>query len=242
MIKVLVANKNIKNDFNSFQFLTKNNEFEIETSCTGIETIEKYKISKPSIIILDSNIADMSYTDIIDKISMFPEEDEKVNMILTLKDKKDKLLLENASKIYKILDDPLDTDKFESTLKSMKEKFEKPKITTHEIRYLFTRLGLAINSEGANFMISAIFKNYYSPEKYPKLNDILLSIAEDYNIPKDVVRNRLRTFLNTFNNSYNIDEHKTYIKIFGHDSNITPKSFLDDFIAYLNMKKNNIDL
>lgn len=240
MVKVLVANKNIKKDFNDYDFLFRNNDFEIETSCTGMETIEKYKISKPNIIILDTNISDVPYTDVIDRISMFAGEECNNNMLLTTKNKEDKLILENTSNIFKIIDSPPYTDKIQNEIYKMKNKFERPKIDIAELRYLFFKLDLETNSIKANYMISAICKAYYYSQKYSKFNNLLSSIAKEQSVSENDVRNKLRAFISPLTFSKN-SNNKYFLKIFGLNNNITPKNFIDSFAFYMLIKNSKFD-
>ena len=119
MTKVLIGNNDIQAGLKNFQFLKNSNEYEIIFSNSGKETIDICRTISPNIIILDSNISDMVYTDIIDIISTLPEENNKCNLILTVNDPKDKQLLSNTSIIYKIFDYSSDTKKVKETINDL---------------------------------------------------------------------------------------------------------------------------
>ena len=88
MIKVLIGDSNIQQDIQDFNFLKNNNDIQVITSTSGSETIAKCKEVEPSIIILSSSFVDMNYADVIDKISILPNEFDKCNLILKVNNPK----------------------------------------------------------------------------------------------------------------------------------------------------------
>lgn len=236
MVKVLIGNKDIQTDINNFQFLKDNNEYEIITTNSGKETINKCKTINPEIIILKSNFLDMAYTEVIDKISNLPSEYDKCNLILTVDKPEDKMCLNNTSIVYKIFDIPIDENNAKETLNSLKVKFETPRLTLRELRIILLNLGINIYSIGSQYLISAIFKCYYYPEKFITLDNIYKIVADEYDASSEQVKNAIRHTIDTLNTS-NIADKDLYSNIFSTTKNISSKIFLQKFVNYLHIVK-----
>lgn len=244
MTKVLIGNKDIQADLDSFQFLKNSSEYELEFSETGRETINKCRTISPNIIILDSNITDMAFTEIIDKISTLPDENNKCNLILTVNNPKHKLLLSNTSIIYKVLDynlrDNLDIKKVKEAVNYLTAKYKTPDITKSEVVNLISRLGIFPYSIGTNCLISAIFKSYYHPEYFKTLDFLYNKVAleyEDEGLTQEDIKNKIRHTIDTMNISTNIDGQNLYYEIFGHLTKVSPRVFIYLFVNYLNKIK-----
>lgn len=237
MTKVLIVNRNIQSALKDFQFLQNNGEYELITSNTGKETVEKCRTIKPSIIILDSNIADMNYPDIIDKISELPGEDNKCNLILTTANPKDKQLLKHTSILYEIFDSPFDAKQAKKTIDDLEKKYNTPTITILEVNNLLLKLGINIYSLGAQCLTSAIFKCYYHPEYFYTLDNIYSIVAEEYDITKEEVKNKIRHSIDAINRSPYINEQSLYTKIFGNSPNVSSKMFIQMFVNHLHTIK-----
>lgn len=234
MVKVLIANREIEKEIKNFHFLKeRSNEFEIITSCSGAETVEKCKEVEPSIIILNSDFSDMLYTDVLNSLSNLPSENDKCNLILTVENPQDKMLLSNTSIIYKILNAPLNETEMRETIELLKTRFELPNLTLKGLRSILLSLGINIYSIGAQYLISAIFKSYYHSKNFITLDHLYSLISEDYNVSKEQVKNSIRHCIDTFNKGYNISDKDLYFKIFGRATNISSKQFIQLLIDYL---------
>lgn len=234
MVKVLIANMEIKEDIKSFHFLKeRSNEFEIITSHTGAETIQKCKKIEPAIIILNSNFEDMPYTDVLDSLASLPNEANKCNLILTVKKPEDKMLLSNTSIIYKILNSPLNEEEVKESINLLKVKFELPNLTLKKLRSILLSLGINVYSIGAQYLISAIFKSYYHSESFITLDYLYTLISKEYNVSKEQVKNSIRHCIDTFNKGYSLTNKELYFKIFRSAKNISAKQFIQLLIDYL---------
>lgn len=233
MIKVLIGDQNIQKDINNFRFLNNDNEYQVVTSVSGMETITKCRENEPSIIILGSKFDDMKYTDVIDKISDLPSEFNKCNLILTLNNPKDKLCLSNTAIIYKVFDNPVNENTVKDTINNLKQKYEMPELTLNELRYNLLCLGINTYSNSSQYLTSAIFKCYYHPEYFITLDNIYEIIAEEYNVSKEQIKNGIRHLIDTFNKSYNLINKDLYDKIFINRENVSPKQFIQRFVNYL---------
>ena len=77
MIKVLVANENIEQNSCCCQFLSNDKNLSIDSTFTGLSTINNYFETKPDVLVLDSNISDIHYTQIINKLSVEIKEKQQ---------------------------------------------------------------------------------------------------------------------------------------------------------------------
>lgn len=233
MVKVLIGDRNIQKDIDNFRFLNDNNEYQVITSTSGLETIARCREIEPSIIILDSNFDDMIYTDIIDKISLLPNELNKCNLILKVNRPEDKMLLSNTSIVYKIFDNTINENDTQKAVNILKHKFDTPDITIKELKSILLSLGIYIYSNASQYLISAIFKCYYTPEHFVTLDRLYEVIADEYNVSKEQIKNSIRHLIDTFNKSYNLKDNDLYYKIFMNKTNISPKQFIQIFVNYL---------
>lgn len=237
MVRVLIGNNDIQKELKYFQFLKNNNEYEIITTHSGKETINKCIETNPAIIILNSNFSDMVYTDVIDRISSLPSEYNKCNLILTVNKPEDKILLSNTSIIYRIFDNSLNEHIAKETINLLKAKFETPYLPLKELKSMLLSLGINTYSIGSQYLVSAIFKCYYQPEDFITLDNIYTIVAREYDVSKEQIKNSIRHIIDTFNNSYNIMNETLYLKIFENTRDISPKLFIQKFVDYLHITK-----
>ncbi len=241
MIKVLIGDSNIQQDIQDFSFLKNNSDYQVITSTSGSETIAKCKETEPSIIILYSSFVDMNYTDVIDKISILPNEIDMCNLILKVNDPMDKLVLSNTSVIYKIFDNAKN-DNIEDTVNILKSKFEIPRLTIKELKFLLVALGIPPYTNSANYLASVIFKCYYNPEYFYTLDNLYRVVAEEQGVSKEQIKNGIRHLLDSFNKLYetssNLIDNNLYKKLFINEKGISSKHFIKNFVRYLQITKN----
>lgn len=242
MTKVLIGNKDIQTDLKNFQFLKNSNEYDLIFSNTGRETINKCRTISPNIIILDSNIQDMAFTEIIDRISTLPDENNKCNLILTVNNPNHKLLLSNTSIIYKIFDynleNNLDTKKVKEAVNDLTIRYKTPDITKSEVLNLISKLGIFPYSIGTSCLVSAIFKCYYHPEFFSTLDLLYSKVTPEYdNLTQEDIKNKIRHSIDTMNISNNTEGANLYFEIFGNLTKVSPRVFIYLFVNYLNKIK-----
>lgn len=63
MVKILLADTDTKRNSASYQFLSNEKDFEIESTNDGISTIKKYLEIEPNIFVIDSNFTDIKTCD-----------------------------------------------------------------------------------------------------------------------------------------------------------------------------------
>ena len=237
MTRILIGNKNIQEALKDFEFLKNSNEYEIITSNSGVETINKCKTINPAIIILDSNFSDIPYTEVIDKISALPNEQNRCNLILNVENPKDKILLHNTSIVYKIFEIPFNEKEELETIKILRTKFEMPSLSLRELKNILLSLGINTYSLGSQYLISAIFKCYYETDEFTTLAKIYEIIAHEFGVSKEQVKNSIRHIIEAFNNSYHTTSNKLCSSIFTYTTDISPKIFIERFVNYLHIIK-----
>ena len=234
MTKILIGSDDITKEIKNFQFLKNKNEFEIITSNSGIETIEKCKDFNPTIIILYSNFSDIPYNQVINRIANLPSQFDKCNLILNVKRPKDKQLLSNTSIIYRIFDTPFNEKEYQETINVLRTKFEFHKLTLKELKTILLNLRINIYSTGAQYLISTIFKCYYKPEEFITLNNVFNLVAMEFNVSKDQVKNSIRHTIDSFNNT---DDKNNYLRLEIFKNNyVSTKLFIEDLVNYLHIK------
>ena len=112
--------------------------YRIKITNTGIETIEQCMKIKPNIIILCSNIYDIPFYELLNKLSKLPDEETKNNVILAVKNDKEKQLLKNTSKLCHIINNDFKIEELKNLLEHLKIKNEFPELTYTDITNLFS--------------------------------------------------------------------------------------------------------
>lgn len=77
MVKILLAVQRIEQNIQLYQSLTKDSNLDEKITTDGIYALKEYYEFIPDIFILDINLQNMKYIDIIDKLSL--NIDEKLN-------------------------------------------------------------------------------------------------------------------------------------------------------------------
>ena len=236
MTKVLIGGRNVQTDLNDFPFLQDNTEFQIITSNSGKDLLNKCRTLTPNIIILDSNIKDMAYTDLMDRISALPYENNKCNLILSVNKPEDKLLLKNTSVLYEILDQPVNITEARNAVDIIKSKYSIPLVTSDELEDIISRLGINLYSLGCQCLISAIFRVYYHPDDFSTLNNIYEKIKpqfDSFKLTAGDIKNKVRHTIDTLNVSTTIEGQELYHSIFGDIKNPSAKIFVQKMSQYL---------
>lgn len=229
MIKVLVANENIEQNSLCCQLLAEDKDFELTTTYNGTTTLQTYLELKPDILILDSNFKDIK--NILNKLTMMPEERKSCNVIITTDDGTKQLCLKNVTKVYKILT----LNELNDTIKLLKNEIKYNELTREEIDMLLLRLNINLSANGTDYLRTAILHCYYYPTALKSLNSIIELIAEIYSTTVDTVRDGMRSSLIPLNK---YQSSAPVFKLFDSTKTITPKYFLEVISTYLRYIKN----
>lgn len=235
MIKVLVANSNIKQNFRCCENLLCDKDIETLSAYTGITTLNQYFETNPDILVLDSMLHDMRYTEILNRLSNSIEERKDCNIILTTS-KINQLYRCNIAKVFKVLHKPINYRELLETVNIMKPEFQRYQLTNIEIEELLAHLGFNMYSNGTQYVIFAILQCYYNPKLLETLDQLFEKIAYTYNTSPASIRSCIRNALIPVNMSRN-SLNNPLINLFDNSRNITPKYFIDIVCTYFRIKK-----
>ena len=139
MVNVLIGNKNTDEIAILRQELTNDKIFRIENVVTGTEIITTYWKFSPDILVLDSELPDMSTENIIDRLSCTPLERKRCNTILTVPSNYI-MRLTDLQKINTVLYKPISNHKLSNTIKNIAIDYNTPDIEVGEIEWLLLSL------------------------------------------------------------------------------------------------------
>lgn len=243
MIKILVASADVSNNQNFCNLLTNDNKFFIQNAFTVSDTLDKYATMQPNVLIIGTSLGVSNCIKIINKISVFPNVSNNCyTIIVATRQETNNIIeqLQNFSKVYKILDKPLNFSQAIDTINEIAPIFIINELTFDDIRPILLLLNISVSSKGATYLMSAIIICYYHPFLLENLeNDVYSRIANYYNTTHDKVRENIRNTLLTLDNSY-IDANKFQLfKLFDFKDNTTPKQFIEIVSTYFRQKKRN---
>lgn len=139
MVNVLVGNKNTDETAILRQELTNDKIFRVENVVTGTEIVTTYWKFNPDILVLDSELPDMSTENIIDRLSCTPLERKRCNTILTVPSNYI-MKLTDLQKINTILYKPISNHRLSNTIKKIAIDYNTPDIEVGEIDWLLLSL------------------------------------------------------------------------------------------------------
>ncbi len=139
MVNVLVGNKNTDETAILRQELTNDKIFRVENVVTGTEIVTTYWKFNPDILVLDSDLPDMSTKDIMDRLSCTPVERKRCNTILTVPSNYI-MKLTDLQKINTILYKPISNHRLSNTIKKIAIDYNTPDIEVGEIDWLLLSL------------------------------------------------------------------------------------------------------
>ena len=93
---------------------------------------------------------------------------------------------------------------------------------------MLLKLGLNCYHKGFEFLVSTIYKLYYCPDRFISLINIYRLVANDYDVSTDKVRSSIRHTLEALNSDFDL-----YKDIFGNCTELSPRSFIENFMMYL---------
>ena len=233
MVKILLAVQSIEQNIQLYQSLTKDSNLDVRITTDGIYALKEYYEFIPDIFILDINLQNMKYIDIIDKLSLNIDEKLNCNTILFSNIDTDYITITNLSKIYKaFLRDYKYTDILETIYEMSNYILDK------KIDKLFLKVHIPLQTNPSNRVKNALSKCYNSPNLLGNLNNLFDLVGDDFETSGESIRSSFRTTLKALNQRRNQNSPFAIYKFFSPEDEITPKSFLDVCTYYLkNTKK-----
>lgn len=240
MLKVLVSNANMKQNSVICDFLAKDKDINLISTNDANSTIHKYFNIQPDVFILDSFYKDMSFTELIDKISVYPNEKQKCNTLLTLNKPEDHLQLFNTAKVYRIFRKPLDLENLYATITLMKEEQDIPELLIEDVYALLIQLNCSLSAKGTHYLVSAILHCYYYDSFSFSLDDIITLVSMQHNTDANSVKGAIRTAVSKINSSDLSHIKNPMLKTLVIKKDITPKVFLEILTTYFRMKNKHL--
>lgn len=240
MVKILIADADAKSFFDFCQFLSNDKKINIENTKDGKTTISRYNEVKPNILILNSNIKDMSYSEIINHLSSLPDEKHKSNIILILNKTEEFLSIRNIAKVYAVFDSDFDIGELLETINLMSLEFKTPPLTLDELKVYLLQFNFNKHSTCTDYMLYAIRQCYYYPETFTTLNNIFKIVAKKFDVKPKTVKEGMRKSLKALNLYQQIDPTNKIFELFVNRSlkDITPCYFLEVIVPYIRDIKN----
>lgn len=235
MTKILIASEDISEINKIDSYFNNNVNFAIHSTTYGVSALEQYNKMNPDVFVLATNLKDISYNEILKKISDDINEKFNCNIIL-LSDFPDEILhVANISKLYNFYIKPYDYKSLFNTIEEMsKNNLDK------KIDLLFLKTRIPLGSPASNRVREAISKCYHSPRLLGDLNQVFTLVANDFKTTNEGIRSSFRTTLkplNVIKDNVNAPNFAIF-RLFPKGEDLTPKSFLDISTFYLhNVKK-----
>ena len=239
MIKVLVADENIEQTTECCQYLS-NNDHMLKTisANTGIETLEKYNTLKTDILVLNSHFKDVKSTEIVDRLSSTKSERKKINIILTLNSKREKLDFVNVVKIYSFLNKPLDLKEVSNTITQIKSENNYDEFDENYLNKLLISLRIIVGSYQSSILVEAIKECYEYPKLLSNFDELLSLLSFKHNdLDTETIRSAIRSCLNDLNRYRERLKDNPIVMMFEPDRNISPKAFLEIIVSYMHAHK-----
>ena len=237
MVNLLVGNSNINEIILLCQELANEKNIKIQKTLTGIDTLSMYWKLNPDILVLDSNLKDISMENMLNRLCDNPVEEKKCNTILTVP-QDSQLIIHNVTKVKQIISKPIKNHELTNTIKEMAINFNTPDLGFGEIDYLLQELNFNCLSPGYKYMKSALEYCYYNPYDLEILNNVLNHIGKEHNIPMTRVRDALNSSLRHFGTTNITSKEIDINHIFGNSLNcLTLKDFLTRLTLYIIREK-----
>ncbi len=238
MLKVLVADEDLKANSNCCEYLTNDKNLDVISTYSGISTIYEYRKNHPNVLVINSNFKDKNYFEIINELSDTSSERNNCNIILTVENSVDKLELDFMAKVYKLFYS-LDYKKIKNGI----EQYNLDNVIFYEpneenLRALFYKLNLYNEHIGAIYLKYAIKECYSNPNLLNSLSSIYSLVSVEFKVNFNSVRPAMRNALASVNKTRDKSGNKGIFRLFENEDSITPKNFIRSITTYyLNHKK-----
>ena len=238
MLNLLVANQKYEESEKICNLFIDNNDIKISKSYTGIETLDKYQKLSPNILILDTGFKDTSCIDIINELSLQYFEEIKSNLIITINDRHDLYGLEDAEKVHKFFDKPINYNKMEDTVNKLKKRFEIKNLDEADLTRTLIQYNFHMSTEGAKYMQEDIIQSYYHYPKVYSLDELYKNISKKMKTTSKKVCDGMRSSLIPVNNFRKYNTQPTILDNFAENYYVPPRDFISVFVADLYNQKN----
>lgn len=228
MIKILISDADHKQNASCNKILSQSGNLKLFSTYTGKDTLKIYHQIQPNILILNTNIRDMKYIDIVKKLSILSIENSNCNIIVVLNNKEDICYMTgNLSKIQHVFEKEINYDELTNIINKMTNKLDENKLNSFLIS-----LSISTRSEGSRYLKAAInecFDNIYMSD------NLYSTIASAKNVEISQVRDGIRNSLKSIVPRNN--EVRNFMDYYDLNNDMFPLRFIECTADYF---KNHI--
>lgn len=141
MVNILISNRDVSFANNLENMLANDKNYVFKITTTEADTISNYNKINPDVLVLDDNIPDLSIEDIIDRLSIIPNDFGKPNIVLTLEHNSSDEL-NNVEKVSSIIYKPINTDKLIASIRKTANRNQRPELTKAKVSVFLKKLNL----------------------------------------------------------------------------------------------------
>ena len=237
MIKVMIADDNPAFCKSCFEFLTKDKDIKVVSYVyDGEEAINKYLSIQPDVLLLALNMPKATGFEVINKLSTYPKEKEKCNIIVMTGESAMQVSLYNMSKVYSILPKPVG---FEVVLDKVKElAHENEEIDISELKRILLELRINIYSNSYRYLIALVTLAYNQPSLLRNIKDLYIQVAKQFHVSPYTIKWSIRNISDILNRTASIDKICDIFNLSYRPDSISPKFFITLIIEYLKNSRN----
>lgn len=233
MVSVMIADDNTDLNKMYCKFLTNDKDINvISSTIDGKDTLEKYRILKPDILLLDLELPSMSGIEIINELCKDISERNKCNIIVISGNALYRYNLLNTSKIYRIMPKPVEIENIIQTIKEIKECEIQKEIPKKDLNDLLYSLNFNLYYNGTDYLIDAINIGYTNPILLKNIQELYTEVAKKRNISTNNVKWGIRNSIDTMVNNTNESEIYSTLKMVNTHRRMTPKCFIPLVVSY----------
>ncbi len=230
MINLMIAEDDINIASTYVQFLTNDKDIKVVSITTdGERALKEYLEKKPDILILDLDMPKKNGLEIIEYLSKIPEEKDKCNIIVITGDKLKMGKIRKTSKVYEIIEKPVDYDRLPELIKQVPllNDFETKK------RVMFNDLKLKPSSKGTKYLSDAVDITYNNPAMENNLNDIYKIVSARREITVSKAKWGIINSIKRVNKVAPKEYLRKVFYVYDNSDEVTPKNFFTYTREYL---------
>ena len=233
MQSVLLASKSVRQNQRLANFISKNNS--TLNICNALEkdtTINAYSNLKPSVLVLDTTFPINDISLILNEISHLDGENKKQNTIITSNISDIAFYIDDYSKIYAILKNPVNFEIFRKKFDEIINYSKIKELNNIDLTVLLTNLHVDTTNSSGKCLYKGIEMAYYNPLLLNNVTQIYKEVGLQENLKSDSVKSEMHYALSNFNLTASTIEDPI-MKLFNTTGNISAGEFIKVTTKYL---------
>lgn len=238
MIKVMIAYDNPCWISSCAKLLAKEKNLTVcGISTDGEDTINNYLKIKPDVLLLDLDMPKISGAEIINQLSVLPDEEKKRNVLIVSGHLEEQSKFRKLTKVYNLLPKPVYNSKLIDSIWEIANVNNKKTLVINEIKDMFIKLKLSIYSKGAKFLLDAITMCYEDEMFIDNMKSLYIILSHKYKISEKNIQWSIENSLRTIHKYVSIEDLNSIFLYTNITGKISPKQFIELMLEYLNRKK-----